>query len=103
VDIKVEVQENVFKVIIRSKMIYDVEVWGLEEALKENNEIHERFCKELIQDPRSAVNGEAELELWGSSSSGEVLCATVKCWIRIMRVDTQELARECCEWRINNL
>jgi hypothetical protein len=62
-----------------------------------------RFAKKLIQVPRSAVNGEMELELGRNSRRGEVLCATVKYWIRIVHMGTQYLVRECNEWQINNL
>jgi hypothetical protein len=44
-DVKVEILENVYEMTVESKMIYDVEMWGLEEALKEIDKTPRRFCK----------------------------------------------------------
>jgi hypothetical protein len=99
----VEILDNVYEMIIESKMTYGVETWGLEEAWEETDKIHRRFCKKLIQVSRSAVNGAAELEFGRNDRRGEVLCAWVEYWIRIMHLDTQDLVRECYEWQIHNL
>jgi hypothetical protein len=44
-------------------IIYGVELWGLDEAWKEADRIHGRFCKKILSLPRCAVKGVAEMEL----------------------------------------
>jgi hypothetical protein len=58
----VEILENVYAIITASKIMYRIEVWGLEEAQRENDKTHGRCCKKLIQVSRSAVNCIEELE-----------------------------------------
>jgi hypothetical protein len=82
-DIGLELPEYVYEMITESKMMYGVQVWGLEEVWKETDKIHERFCKKLIRMPRFEVNGVAKLELGMNSRRGKVLCAIVKYLIRI--------------------
>jgi hypothetical protein len=53
--------------------MYGAEVWGLEEAWKEIDKIHGRFCKKLLQVPRTTANGVAELEFGRNSKRGKLL------------------------------
>lgn len=71
--------------------MYGAEIWGLEEGWKQTDTIHVRFCKNVLEIPRYAANGVAELE-WGiDSRKGKVLCMIVKCWQRILQMDKEEL------------
>jgi hypothetical protein len=42
---KVEIIENIYEMIIQSKMMYGIDVWSLEEAWEEIYKIHGMFCK----------------------------------------------------------
>jgi hypothetical protein len=43
--------------------MYGVELLGLDEAWKEIDKMHGRFCKKILGIPRCVENGVAEVEL----------------------------------------
>jgi hypothetical protein len=57
-----------------------------------------RFCKIILQ--RSAVNNVAALELLRDSRRGKVVSTISKYWLRLLRMDSLEIVRACCEWQI---
>lgn len=54
-----------------SRVMCGIEVWGLNEAWKEIDKVHSRFCKQLIGIPNCAANGFAEMELGRESRRGK--------------------------------
>jgi hypothetical protein len=62
-DIKVQMLENMYEMVCESKIMYGIEVWGLNGAWKEAEKIHSIFCKKIIGIPNCAANGFAEMEL----------------------------------------
>jgi hypothetical protein len=53
---------NVYKMVCESRMMYGVEIWGVEERWKEIGKAHGRMCKKFLGILRFAANGVAELE-----------------------------------------
>jgi hypothetical protein len=102
-DISVKTLENAYEMVRKSRTMYGIELWGPEGEWKEIDKIHIRFCKIILGMPRSAGNTVAELELGRDSRRGKVLCMTVKYWIRLLSMDSEETARVCYEWQLNNL
>jgi hypothetical protein len=41
----VKLLENVYEMVCESRMMYGVEIWGVEEAWKQSDKIHGRMCK----------------------------------------------------------
>jgi hypothetical protein len=58
---KVRTLENIYETLCESRIMYGVELWGLDEAWKEVDRIHGRFCKKILGLPRCAANGMAEM------------------------------------------
>jgi hypothetical protein len=56
-NIKYLTLEIVYKILSESKVMYCAELWGLDEAWKEIDKVHGRFCKKLLRFPRCAANG----------------------------------------------
>jgi hypothetical protein len=59
---RVKILENMYEMVCTSKLMYGVEMWGLEKEWKEIDKIHGRFCKNLLQVPKSTAKGVAKLE-----------------------------------------
>jgi hypothetical protein len=98
----VKLLENVYEMVCESRMMYGVEIWGIEERWKEVGKIHGRMCKKVLGIPRFAANGVAELELGRDSRRCKVMITLVKCWQRILQMDKNDLVRVCHDWQINN-
>jgi hypothetical protein len=60
--------------------MYDVELWGLDEAWKEVGRIHGRFWNKILDLPMCAVNVMAEMELGRDSRRGKAIWLTFKYW-----------------------
>lgn len=52
---------------------------------------------------RCAANGITISQLGRDSGRGKVLCLAVKCWLRVLQADKEELVKGCCEWQISDL
>jgi hypothetical protein len=61
-NIKFRTLEYIYE-MCESRIMYCVEIMGLDEAWKEVDRIHGRFCKKLLGLPRCAANDVAEMEL----------------------------------------
>ena len=44
-DIKVQMLENIYEMVCESKIMYGIEIWGLNGAWKEVDKVHSIFCK----------------------------------------------------------
>ena len=64
----------------------------LSEAWKEVDNVHRGFCKKLMGIPNCAADGFAEIELGRDSRRGK---SAVKCRYQIMRVDIEDLVKQC--------
>jgi hypothetical protein len=100
-DIRARILENIYE-MCESRMIYGIEMWGLEGGWKQIDNIHSRFCKVTLGMPRSAANNAAELELGKVSRRGNVLNRITKYWLRLLDMDSSELVKMCYEWQMNN-
>jgi hypothetical protein len=80
-----------------------LKLWRLDEAWKEVDRIHGRFCKKILGLPRCAANGVAEMELGRNSRRGKAMWLAVKYWQRIMHMDIQDPVRQCYEWQKGNV
>jgi hypothetical protein len=96
----VKLLENVYKMVCESRMMYGIEISGVEEGWKEIYKIHGRMCKKILGIPRFAANGVAELELGRDSRRGKVMSTSVKYWQRILQMDKDDLVRVCYDWQI---
>jgi hypothetical protein len=83
--------------------MYAVELWGLDEAWKEFDRIHGRFCKKILGLPRCAVNGMAEMVLGRDSRRGKAMWLAVKYWQRITHMDIRDPVRQCYERQKGNM
>jgi hypothetical protein len=99
-DIRVKFLENVYEMLSESRTMYGIEMWVLEGGWTEINKIHSRFCKIILEVPRSAANNMAELELGRDSRRGKVLSTIVKYWLCLLYMDSLEIVRACYEWQI---
>jgi hypothetical protein len=80
-DMRVRILENMYEMLCESRMMYGVEMWGLEGGWKQIDNIHSRFCKVTLGMPRSAANNVAELELGRVTRRGKVLNSITKYWL----------------------
>jgi hypothetical protein len=85
------------------RMMYDTEMWVLDEEWKEIAKIHSKFCKRTRGIPRFAEINVAELELEKDSTRGEVLSSIEEFWLHLLCTDSLEIVRTCYEWQIYNL
>jgi hypothetical protein len=44
-NIKVQMLENIYEMVCKSKIMYGIEIWGLDGAWKEVDKVHSVFCK----------------------------------------------------------
>jgi hypothetical protein len=58
--------------------MYGIEIWGLNGAWKEVDNVHSRFCKKIIGIPNCTVNGFAEMELGRESMRRKYLQQILK-------------------------
>jgi hypothetical protein len=70
-NVQVWMLKDVYEMVCESRIMCGIEVWGLNEALKEADKVHSRFCKKLIGIPNCAANGFAEMELGRESRRGK--------------------------------
>jgi hypothetical protein len=96
-DMKVSTLENIYETLCESRIMYGVELWGLDKAWKEVDRIYGRFCKKTLGLPRCAASGMAEMELGRDSRGGKAMWLAVKYWQRIMHMDIQDPVRQCYE------
>jgi hypothetical protein len=64
--------------LCESRIMYGVELWGLDKAWKEVDRLHGRFCKKILGLPRCAANDVAEMELRRDSRRGKAMWLTIK-------------------------
>jgi hypothetical protein len=102
-DMRVATLENIYEMLCESRMMYGVEMWGLEGGRKQIDRIHSKFCKVTLGMPRSAANNAAELELGSVSRRGKVLNRITKFWLRLLGMDSLELIKLCYKWQMKIL
>jgi hypothetical protein len=80
--------------------MYGAEIWGGDHRRggERDCSVQGRFCKNVLRIPRFVTNGFADLELGRDSRRGKVLCLTMKYWLRILRMEKEELVKGCYEW-----
>jgi hypothetical protein len=61
--IKVQILENMYEMVCESKIMYEIEVWRLDEAWEEIDKIHSRFGKKLLDILSYAVHGFADISM----------------------------------------
>jgi hypothetical protein len=59
--------------VCESKIIYGIEMWGLNGAWEEADKVPSRFCKKVIGIPNCTESGFAEMELARVSRGGKCL------------------------------
>jgi hypothetical protein len=84
INIKAQMLENIHEMVCKSKIMYGIEIWGLNGALKEVPKVHSRFCKKIIGIPNCAANGFTEMELGKESRKGKCLGQVLKYWYCVM-------------------
>jgi hypothetical protein len=96
-DIKIQVLENIYEMVCESKIMYGIEVWGLNGAWKEVDRVHSIFCKKIIGIPNCAANGFVEMELGRESSRSKCLGRILKYWYSVMFLEREEPIKQCYE------
>jgi hypothetical protein len=76
-NMKVRTLENICEMLCESRIMYDVELWGLDEAWKEVR-MHRRFCKKILGLVRCVANGMAEIGLGRDSRRGKAMWLAVQ-------------------------
>jgi hypothetical protein len=94
-NISVKILENVHEMLSESRMMYGVEMWGLEGGWQEIDKILSRFCKIILGVPTSAENSVAGLKLGRDSRRGKVLSVTAKYWLRLLGMDSLKIVSAC--------
>jgi hypothetical protein len=102
-DMKVRTLENICQTLCESRIMYSVELWGLDEAWEEVDRIHGRFFKKILGLPRCAENGMADTELGRDIRRTEAVWLAVKYWQRIMHMGVQDPVRQCYECQKGNM
>jgi hypothetical protein len=98
-NIKMQMLKNIYEMVCESKIMYCIEIWGLNGAWKEVHKVHSRFCKKIIGIPNCAANGFVEMELDRESRRGKCLGH----WYHVMCLEIEELMKQCCEWQKCNM
>jgi hypothetical protein len=75
-DTNVKMLENIYEMMNESSMMYGIELWGENDAWKEIDKIHGRFCKKILRVPRCAANGAAEVYRGRDSRRGKTMSLT---------------------------
>jgi hypothetical protein len=60
--------------------------------------IHRRFCKKFLGIPRVAANGVDQVDLGRDSRKSKVLRLATKFWLRILKMEKEDL-----DWQVRNL
>jgi hypothetical protein len=94
-DMGVKLLEIVYEMVCESRMMYGVEIRGIEEGWKEIDKIHGRVGRKILGIPRFAANWVAELELGRDSRRRKAMNTLVKYWQRILQMDKDDLVRMC--------
>jgi hypothetical protein len=97
---KVRTLENIYDMLCESRVMYGVELWGLDEAWKEVDRIHGPFCKKILA--ICGANGTTQTELGRDSRRGKAMWLAVQYWQRIMHMDIHDPVRQCYEWQKGN-
>jgi hypothetical protein len=92
-DMGVKFLGNVYEMVYESRMMYGVEIWGIEEGWKQIDKIHGRMCKKILGIPRFTANGVTELELGRDSRRSKVMNSLVTYWPRISQMDKDDLVK----------
>ena len=61
--IKTQMLDDIYNIVCESKITFGNEVWGLNEVLKESDEVLDRFCNKLMGIPNGAAIVFAEMGL----------------------------------------
>jgi hypothetical protein len=64
--------------ISESSIMYGKELWSVYDTWKEIDNIHGRFCKNILGLPRCAANETAEIELGRNRRRGKTMSLTLK-------------------------
>jgi hypothetical protein len=86
-DIKVEMLENIYEMVCESKIVYGIEVWGLNGAWKEVDKVHSIFCKKRYA--KLCSKWIAEMELGRESRRSKCLGRILKYWYSVMFLETR--------------
>jgi hypothetical protein len=62
-NINIQVLENIYKMVFESNDMYQIEVWGLNEAWQEIDKVHTWVCKKLMDIMNCAANRFAKIQL----------------------------------------
>jgi hypothetical protein len=68
--IEVRTLEKIYEMLVETRMLYGVEVWGIHEARKEMDVIHTRFCKKILGVPRRTVIRLCSLRFYPRNNQG---------------------------------
>jgi hypothetical protein len=60
---EVRILENIYKMLVKSRKLYGVEIWGTYEACKHTDAVHGKFSMGILDVSKCTANGTAELEL----------------------------------------
>jgi hypothetical protein len=75
-------------------MMTGVEVWGLEDGLKEIGKVHELFCKIVMGIPNMAANRACVKELGRTNTKEKVMERVLRYWQRLQEMDETSLLGE---------
>jgi hypothetical protein len=89
-DIKMFMLENIYVMVRESKIMYGIEIWGLNGAWKEVDKMDSIFCIRIIGISNCAANGFAEMELGRESRRSKCLGRILKYWYSVMFLETEE-------------
>jgi hypothetical protein len=88
---------NMYEMVCESKIMYGIEVRGLNGARKEVGKVHSRFHKKVTGIPNCAANGFEEMELVRKSRRSKCSGQTVKYWSHVMFLQAEKLIKQCYE------
>ena len=85
--------------VCESKVMYGIELWRFTEAWEELDKVNSRFCTFI---PNCAANGYSEMKLGRQRRRAKGTGQIVKCWYRIVCLDTEAPVKQWHECQGSN-
>jgi hypothetical protein len=95
--------ENIYEMVCKSKIMYGIEIGGLNGARKEVDKVHSIFCKKIIGIPNCTANGFVEIELGRESRRSKCLGRILKYWYSVTFLQKEEPIKQCYEGQKCNI
>jgi hypothetical protein len=94
--------DSIYEMLCESKIMYGIQVWGLNKAWKELGKVHSGSCNKLMGVVKCAVSGFAKMEVGRQSTRGKGIEQIVEYLYQIMHSYIEDLAQPHNEWQMSD-